>query len=431
MLKKFSKFLVLILVMFIISSSSFICLADEPEENSNILTTTQTNEEITTEDPVHYGDLFLFDNNIVMDQQVDGNVFIFGNNIEITGIINGNLFVFANTLTLSNECIVRYSIFICANSVYYDGGSYNGSLYVAANNVEMTYNSYVAKDVKAIAKNIIFKSAIGRDADLICNNLDLGEGSNIPLIYGNLRYSAKNEIEIPEGAITSPNSVTYTKHSQLNSSSIIDILTSFLTIIVTVSVIYCIISKYTPNFAQKLSSQKLSVLKLFKAFGIGLLSMITFVVIFTLLLLSSIGVDLAILLLAIYSVISLISVPILIIIITNILKPILKIEKTPMFYLILILVTIILQGLTLITFIGEFLGLIIFATALGLFISMYLPHKELTDEEKLALEETKKQAKENKEKRKQEKLEAKIAKKEEQNKIKNDKKAEKKKSKEN
>ena len=49
--------------------------------------------------------------------------------------------------------------------------------------------------------------------------------------------------------------------------------------------------------------------------------------------------------------------------------------------------------------------------AVGTIINMYLPHKELTDEEKAILEDAKAQAKENKEKRKQEKLEAKEAKK--------------------
>lgn len=418
MKKKFSKLLLSSLLVVLIFSSFFVCFATDTavttSETENKEIVQDANAETATEEEIHNGDLYLFDTNIVMDKLVDGNVFIFGTNVEITGQVNGNLFVFADSVNF-NQSYIRYSIFACANTVNYNGAC--NDLYVATNKLDMTYDSYVVRDLKALSSTAILKAAVGRDVDLVSNTVDFGEDKDIAVIYGNLRYTANNEAEIPEGVITENGSVTYTipKPSTLNESSntetVSNLLISFLTCIVTVLVIFALIKKLAPNFAEKLSNTKISFIKLLKAFGIGLLSIVVVTILFILLTMSVIGMKLAFILLLIYVTLCLIASPILSIVIANILKPILKIEKTSMFYLIVILVSVVLHGLTLIPFVGGILGFIIKMIAIGLLLDMFLPHKELTDEEKVAVEEAKKQAKENKEKRKQEKLEAKSQKK--------------------
>ena len=417
MLKKFSKILLASLLIVLTISSFSVCYADIDGEKTKSVTeeavTTSETEETTdaattseSEEEIYEGDLYLFDNNIVMDKLVDGNVFLFGSNVEVTGQVNGNLFVFANKVSF-NESYVRYSIFACANSVYYNGAC--NDLYVSTTDLEMTYDSYVVRDLKALSASSVIKAAVGRDVDLIGTNVNFGEGENIPIIYGDLRYSAIKELEIPEGVITESGSVTYTSPYAINSenivATIIDIAIGFLTAIVTVLAIYIIMKKSAPNFLEKLSVNKLSALKLLKAFGIGLLASIVVLIFFVLLLVTTVGINLAFILALLFIILCIIAVPVLSIKITNALKPTLKIEKTSMFYLILILVSIILYGIGLIPFVGTLLGLVIKLIAIGLLVDIYLPHKELTDEEK----ESKIQAKE---KRKQEKLEAKAAKKE-------------------
>ena len=415
MSKKFSKLLLTLLLILVIVSSFSVCFAEVDGDTTKSVTTTSETEEATTtenttstEDEIYNGDLYLFDNNVVMDKLVDGNVFIFGSNVEITGQVNGNLFVFANTLKF-NECYVRYSIFACANSVYYNGAC--NDLYVACNNLEMTYDSYVVRDVKATASDAIFKAAVGRDVDLSCAKVDFGEAESAPIIYGNLRYSAKSEATIPEGVMGGTGSATYNTPSI--SENAVDVLVGFLTCIVTVLVIYALVNKFTPKFAEKLSNRKLSAIQILKAFGIGLASLIIVSILVIILLAITIGAKLSFILLFLYSTLCLISVSTLSIIITNALKPTFKIEKTYMFCLILTLVSIVLYGITLIPFVGGIFGFIIKMVAIGLLIDMYIPHKELSDEEKAAIEEAKKQAKADKEKRKKEKLEAKNLKKEE------------------
>ena len=438
MLKKFSKILLLVLLIGVVSSSSLMCFADEEHNHTDTVTTTQTNEETnsTNEDTpeIHNGDLYLFGNDVVMDKYVDGNVFIFGNNVKVTGQVNGNLYVLGNQVDF-NDCLIRYSIFTCANSVYYNNcGTYEGDVYIAAKTLETTFSSYVARDIKAIASNITFKSAVGRDVDFISNTLDLGEGEDVPLIYGNIRYTADREISIPESSLEG--TATYTKQN-----NIVDTLLSFGTSVVTVLALFIILNKLTPSFLQTVSNDNFSVLKLLKAFGIGLATIATVLIFVFLLVGTRVGILLAVILALLFSILYIVSMPVLSIIITNKLKPALKIEKTSMFYLIITLVSIILHGITLIPYVGVVLGFIINTTAIGLIVNVFLPHKELTEEEQISLKEAKKLAKEIKEKRKQEKLEAKNvkkqdrlklkeAKKQENAKLKNDKKVEKSKSKE-
>lgn len=422
MIKKLSKFLLIMFIMFVVLSYSFICFADEEHSHEDTNSTVETNDEVlttgeaNTEEPeIHTGDLYVFDNKIVMDKYVDGNVFLFGNDIEITGRVNGNLFVFGDNVKF-NEAIVRYSIFACANSVYYNGGcgtEYDyGNLYVAASNFEATYDSYVTGDVKAVASNTILKAAIYRDVDLISNNINLGEGTDILNVYGNFRYTSNREITIPEGVVAGKGTVTYNSTNDITVvESISDILIGFITSIVTVLALYIILNKLTPKFIEKIYNSKFYFVSVIKAFGIGLATIAIVLIVIILLIGTIAGASLSILLALIFAILYIISMPVLTIKIANTLKPALKIEKTSIFYLVIVLVSIILHGITLIPFVGGILGLIINITAIGLVVDIFLPHKELTEEEILALEEIKKEAKENKEKIKQEKLEAKEIKK--------------------
>lgn len=433
MLKKFSRFLLIMLVVFFISSSSFICFADEESKSEQTTTTTETNEEIlttgeaATEEPqMHTGDLYVFDNKIVMDKYVDGNVFLFGDDIKITGKVNGNLFVFGNNVKF-DQSVVRYSIFAYANSIYYNGGcgtEYDfGNLYVAASEFESTFNSYITGDFKSVASSITLKSAVYRNVDLISNNINFGENEDIAAIYGNLNYTSNKEISIPEGIVVGQGNITYhPTYDMTDIDSITDILIEFASCIVLSLALYIILNKVTPKFVEKVSDTKLSFLSLLKYFGIGLATIALVLIFVILLICTMVGISLAVILALLFTILCIIAMPVLIIKITNSLKPVLKIEKTSIYYLVIVLVSIILHGITLIPYIGGILSLIINITAIGLIVTVYLPHKELTEDEKKALEDSKKQAKENKEKKKQEKLEAKSAKKQQKLELKKDKK---------
>lgn len=424
MLKKFSKLLLVSLLIFTLASNISVCFADNEDDiatisetsESNPVETSETSEDnVEEEDTTYYGDLYLFDNNVVIDNIVYGNVYIIANKVQITGQIEGNLFVLTDSLILDSSIsqggLVGGSIYACANSIYYNGAC--TYLYAACNDLEMTYNSYVVRDAKISANTSKIKAAIGRNMYLSSASINFGEDEDIPLIYGNLTYKSNTKIDIPDGIVTGTLEENVIKNNSFDYS-ITDIITGIVTVIITVLVLYFILNNFTPNFVEKVSSKNLSFINIIKAFGIGLLAMIAVILASILLFITTIGAKLGIILILLFAVLCFISIPILEIVITKSLKSTLKIENNSMFILVLCLVSIILYGVTLIPYAGTILNFIIKATAIGLIAYNFLPDNSgLTDEEM----EKRIKAKEDKEKKKQEKLEAKRAKKNEKNEL--------------
>ena len=385
MLKKNFKILAILLVVLTVISSFSLCFADEEVQNETA--TTQTSEqpaEGTTEgtqnQEVHNGDLYLFDTNVKMDKLVDGNVYIMGNNVEITGQVNGNLFVLANSVKFDNS-YVRYSIFVCAKDIYYNGAC--NDLYAASNKLEMTYESYVIRDVKAVSSNTILKAAIGRDVDLETSSLNLGEENQKPIIYGNFRYSANEEKNISEGIVEGE--ITYKANTPKNDSKSIgnqikNVLITFLTVIATAIIICLILSKFAPNFVSSLTNN-VTVGSIIKTCLKGLAILALGFILAILLLISEIGIKLGFIVILALILIGLFATPLAAIYITNALKPVLKIEKTILYYVVLALVAIILQGITYIPVVGGIISIIVFLLGYGSIVSIVWKSKVISEEE--------------------------------------------------
>lgn len=422
MSKNISKTLLFLVIAVLLFSFSF-CHAEEVKEATvtsaqNVETTgevisSKKSEETEETSRLHEGDLYLFGTDIVMDKLVDGNAFIFGNNVTITGQVNGNLFVCANTLKFDNnpdtpdyKCYIRYSIFACANSIYYNAAC--NDLYVAANNLEATYDSYVIRDVKAAVTDANFKAAVGRDFDLTCGKVVFGEGEDIAVVYGNLRYSSPTEALIPEGMVEDvATQVTYNQiqeNEEEKITSIEDIIIKLLTLIVTVVVIYTLSKLCTPKYVQKITTTKLAPLSLLKYFGIGLLGCFIACVVFFLLLFTAIGWKLAMIVALLFMLAIILSIPFFAAAITGALQRLLKSKHTAIFYLILILVSVLLIAITYIPFVGGFISFIITFVALGMFFHSFLPRPVLPEEKKEVAEVKEQPVKELEEKIKKEEL---------------------------
>ena len=397
--KNFKIFAILFIVLTIISSFS-LCFADETtnevantDANASQEATTEKTED-TKESEVHNGDLYIFESNVKMDKLVDGNVYIMGNNVEITGQINGNLFVLGQNVTFgtkdekkdenaesttanTNSCYVRYSIYVCANNVYYNGAC--NDLYVATRNLEMTYDSYVIRDVKAVSSNTIMQAAVGRDVDLTTSSLSFGNNEDKnPVIYGNFRYSANKEQEIKDGIVEGE--VKYSPHNIIKSeksigAKVAGIILEFLAFIVTSIVIYLLISKFSKNCIDKMSENN-NFKYVLKCIGIGILTLVLGIVLSVLLFITGIGSTLGFVVTSILVLLGFLATPISTIYIANILKPLLKIEKNILFYLVLALVSIVLHGITFIPYLGGIISILVFTLGYGIMATHLLPKKE-------------------------------------------------------
>lgn len=415
MIRKNLKIFLTCALIFITLLTFSVCFADndntseavpismpEDENNTAVVTSDSSKNSATESTPeIINGDLYLFDTDVKMDKLVDGNVFIIGNNVEVTGQVNGNLFVLANNLKFEENSYVVSSIFACASSIYYNGAC--NDFYVTANNLEMTFNSYVIRDLKASAANVIFQAAVGRDVDLSCSKANLGEGEQIPVIYGNFRYTSPSELSIPDGVMNGNGSVTYNSkntESKIKSISIKDILVNTITYIITALAIFLIIKKFMPKFYTKIENQKISFVELLKCFGFGFAMIIAAFLVFIMLLCTQIGIKLAFVFILIFIIIWILAVPIFSILISKLFKS----EKTLKRCLIIAIVNVVFYGLTIIPVVGGIFAFIIFMVSLGMMFNLTLPKKELTPEEIENIKKAKQLAKENKIKQKEEKI---------------------------
>lgn len=402
MLKKFSKLLLVLLLIFTLAANISICFADNEDDIATISDTSESNPVETSEttednveekDTTHYGDLYLFDNNVVIDNIVYGNVYVMANTVEITGQIEGNLFVLTNSLKLDSSVskggIVGGSIYVCADNIYYNGAC--TYLYAVCNNLEMTYNSYVVRDVKALSTNTILKAAVGRDVDLNSKSIDLGSNEDTPVIYRNFRYTSPQSVTIPENVMSDSGSVIYTNEADQNNSTmetVKNIIIECAIYIVTSISIFIIAKKITPNLLEKTKAQKFSAVNLLKAFGIGICSVIIVILFCILLLMTTIGIKLSFILALIFIVLCLVSVPIFTITITNKLTEKFKLDKPVKFYIALCLINIVLYLATIIPYVGWLFSLLITSTSIGLLVSLIIPHKKIAKEESLEAIET-------------------------------------------
>ena len=396
MIKKHFKLLIVIFMVLTVLSCFSFCFAEETNE-VNTETTAETTTEETSEEEVYKGDLYIVNSTVTMDKLVDGNVYIIANDVTVSGQVNGNLFVLANSINFDN-CYVRYSIYACANNIYYNGAC--NDLYSASQKLEMTYDSYVVRDVKAISNNTIFKAAIGRDVDLQTNSVDFGSEKEVPVIYGNLRYSANQEKQLAEGIVEGD--VHYQATPNINNQKSImetvkDILFVYLKLLVVAIIAYALLSKFKPDIMKQ--EETTSPVTVLKCLAIGFATLIVGCILAVLLCCTGIGIPLAGILACLLVIVGILATPIAIVKITNLLKPVLKIEKNGLYYLVLALVTVVVYGLSFIPYAGGCIDFFVFIFGYGLIVNHFLPKKNLTEEEiqkKLAAKEAKKALKEEK-----------------------------------
>lgn len=185
-----------------------------------------------------------------------------------------------------------------------------------------------------------------------------GENS---IITGNLNYSSKQEIEIPNGSVTGE--VKFSKYKSTSNEFAYYIL-ELIAILIFVSLIYLLISKFMPKYIDKISN--FTVLSMLKTFGIGILVLILTPIVSLFLLITVALSPIAILLMLLYILLLLLGAPIFIIAISAFIKS--KIQKPINTLIIILLVTIILSLIELIPYVGFIISLLKTLIGLGILV---------------------------------------------------------------
>jgi len=376
MLKNKVKLLVLLTCIIMLISTLSLATNDiVPGDNArttegDIQTTSEENPPVTEDETtqptpeIYNGDLYLFDNNIVMDKYVDGNVFIFGRNVEITGRVNGSLFVFGDKVTFSENSYIVQSIYACANELNLNGAA--NDLYAAGNIINMNYNSFMIRDLRVGANTFNFKGGTGRDAFVEADNFNFETTSgSSAIVYGNLNYSSNKELELSKELVQGE--IHYSNLHNSVGSVILDKVIDLLETILFTVVVFLLIAWLAPKFIKDSKNYigKQSLI----SFGIGLLAFIVAIFVSFALLFSYIGFSLAFAVFALFMLMMAISFTITTTCITFKAKEKFNFSKKYLTIIALVTVTLILWVLEQIPYVGTIAVIIVNLVGFGTLLS--------------------------------------------------------------
>ena len=222
MIKKHMK-IIIALLMILTLCTAFIStvkaedeapvLTSENEENAEAIETAPL-ETAPVDNDIVKNDLYLIDQEVTMDKIVDGNVYIMANKAKITGKVNGNIYIMANEISFEKPendavaddyCYIAGSAYILGNTIKFDGVAQD--IYAMGSSFNMSYNSYILRDVKVAGESVTLKGYITRNVDMAANKIDLGTASESEneddsvMIGGNLNYTAPKAVTIPENRV--------------------------------------------------------------------------------------------------------------------------------------------------------------------------------------------------------------------------------------
>ena len=397
MRKTKSKFMVLLFAFVVIFSTFSFATEGEPvvtsdEGNANVTSTAPGNNARTegdatntvtpsdepTEEDIHNGDLYLVGNDIEMDKLVDGNVYLLGRNINITGKVNGCLYVCGETVTVSKDAYVIQSMYIAANQVNLNGCA--NDLYAFANKVDMSFDSFMLRDLRVYADTFNFNGGCGRDAFVAANHFNfVTTDGNAALVYGNLTYSAPEELALTNELVQGE--IKYQKDFSGNSSVCAIVLYAF--------VVFFLCLWLAPKFL-KTTSTYLEPVTCAKSLGIGLLATIVTGLVSIVLLFTIVGIPLSIAIVLLLVLLLSVATAVSSICITYKLKEKFAYEKNYLTYLTLAGVVIAIWALELIPYVGTFISIVVKMFGLGVVVNYLFTQNKPEKKEKT---ETKKEEK--------------------------------------
>ena len=391
MLKK--KFAIILLVL--ITAIALILPVVRAAENDSATTSevepisidseeTTENQDATVpaEQNFKQGDVYLSGEDVTIDYVVDGNVFVMAKNVTINSQIGGDAFILADTVTVGEQGYIFSNLFAVANSVNVQGVVYD--LYSASK--ELTITGYIYRDIKVGTNSLNLYGTVGRNAFVSCDSIKFSQESTDEnetvtttsqgIINGNLEYSSKNEISIPEGSVTGE-----VKYTQINATSMTNIqsyLISLGTIIVTAILVWLVCLWLAPKFVKKVDL--VDKKKILPEIGLGIISPIILMVVSIVLIILGITSSFGLLLLAITFILMGLSTSVFIIAINNLVCNKLKIQKTIGNFGMLIVSSAILWLIGLIPYVGVIVGIIAIIIGLGILV-YHLVKKEKTNKD--------------------------------------------------
>ena len=373
MLKKKLKIITLLMLIILTLMVPIVRAEDNDTEVQSVQATEeQANQNTSISETYKQGDVYLTGDEVTIDYIVDGNLFVFANTVNINSQIGGDAFIVANNLTVSESGYIFSNLFALAPNVTINGEVYD--LYSYSNSVNI--NGYIYRDVRISTNDFTLSGIIARNAYLTVDKINISnsstdeEGNTVTSqgsISGDLNYTSKQELSIPEGSVLG--STNYTQATS-SSPSIQTYILSLGKFLVTVVIIWLLCLWIAPKFLNR--TNDIISKKLPSTIGLGILTPIVLIVVSVILLLLEITITISSIGLITLFMLCLISSAIFVITINNLICQRLKIEKTIGKLGVLILTAIIIWLIALIPVIGGIMSIVSVILGIGILINSIL-----------------------------------------------------------
>lgn len=370
-----------LLFLFIaIFAFSPICMANDVAymvSDSNTEIASDNNSEDTYVPDYVASDLYLFDEEIMVDSIVDGNAFVFGNDVTISGEIGGDLFAFGVNVTVKDTAYIHGSIFVYAENFEMNGICYD--IYSASQKFSLNENAIIVRDIRSVAEQIHIYGQIKRDAYITTNELIFPDNAT-NLISGNLDYHSDYEISIKDGIVGGEISFT---HEVQEEPTIIDTILTHVTDIISTLLYSLVIILLTiwraPKFKEKsaLILQKRAPL----SFGVGLLASLVISVgsIILLFVTAGLGLSISVATITLFILTLTISKTVFSMAVAKLVSKKFKKDNNAIFISFSLLFVLVISLIELIPYIGGFVGFAVVMIGFGILLLNLIGRKNLED----------------------------------------------------
>ena len=386
MLKNRFKIIVLIMLVILFFIAPFVNAEDNEAPGEAVTTSTEgqvategteANNQAVVQNNYKNGDVYLTGDEVTIDYIIDGNLFVFADTVNMNSQIGGDAFIIAKTVNVNNGGYVFSNLFTIANTLNVNGVVYD--LYASSTNINIS--GYVYRDVRTSSEDFKISGVVGRNAYITTNNISFETTSNEEnqttqqgTIAGNLNYTAKTELSIPEGVVNGTINYTEAKTSSPTIGNYLFALGRFL---VTVIIIWLLCLWLAPKFLSR--THLVLTKKLPSSIGLGILTPFVVIVISAILMLITITSTISMIGIALLLLICMLGSAIFVISLANLFANKLKVENKVGTLGILIITSAVIWLICLIPFVGNILSLIVSILGIGILVNNILPSTRKKD----------------------------------------------------
>lgn len=252
-------------------------------------------------------DVYLFEESISIENEVNGNVYLIGKNINISSeYLNGNVFAIGQDITIKG--LVYGSIYVMGENINIESEC-TGTVYVLGKSITLAENATILGDLKVSADSLYIDGNVNRELDAYVENINVSDKSE-NIGKGHVSYST--ELVDPKGMLEVLDVQIHEKTSEkvqglkevISISKIQSEVVAVISTIIIIGIIYLIIKnrpiEKVENYAQEIVA----------SIGKGFLWLIVTPIVSVILLCTIIGIPVALLAITIYVIAICISTPV-------------------------------------------------------------------------------------------------------------------------